>query len=125
MRNDASVTRQRFHRSGSGVIDAFHKHWDELEKRRQKTGTHAGPYKIAPYYFYYGHRYAAQAIEMLPEKERPRERERLLKTILKTRDPDGTWNDRVFPRSRNYGTSMVALALMGNKIPIPPQFPKK
>jgi hypothetical protein len=106
-------------------IDAFHKHWDELEKRRQKTGTHAGPYKIAPYYFYYGHRYAAQAIEMLPEKERPRERERLLKTILKTRDPDGTWNDRVFPRSRNYGTSMVALALMGNKIPIPPQFPKK
>src|SRR5262249_10255128 len=49
-------------------IDAFHKYWDELEKRRKKKGTHEGKYLIAPYYFYYGHRYAAQAIEMLPAK---------------------------------------------------------
>src|SRR5262249_45485244 len=66
------------------ALDAFFKHWDELEKRRKKTGTHEGPYHIAPYYFYYGHRYAAQAIQMLPEKNRAKERERLLETILKT-----------------------------------------
>ncbi len=40
-------------------IDAFHTHWQELEKRRQKPGTHEGDYKIAPYFFYYGHRYCA------------------------------------------------------------------
>jgi hypothetical protein len=106
------------------ALDAFYKNWDELEKRRQKAGTHEGPYHIAPYYFYYGHRYAAQAIEMLPEKERAKERERLLAVLLKTREEDGTWNDRVFPRSKNYGTSMVLLALIGDKGPPPPALPK-
>jgi hypothetical protein len=107
------------------ALDAFYKHWDELEKRRKKTGTHEGPYHIAPYYFYYGHRYAAQAIQMLPEKNRAKERERLLETILKTRDDDGTWNDRVFARSRNYGTAMIVLALLGDQAPLPPKFEKK
>lgn len=108
-----------------GAVAAFHKHWDELEKRRQKTGTHEGPYRIAPYYFYYGHRYAAQAIEMLPEKERAAERERLLKVLFRTRDKDGTWNDRVFPRSKNYGTAMAALVLLADKVPVPPKYTRK
>ncbi|MGE0481547.1 MAG: hypothetical protein AB7Q17_13850 [Phycisphaerae bacterium] len=102
------------------AVDAFHAHWDELEKRRGKTGTHAGPYGIAPYYFYYGHRYAAQAIQMLPENDRARERARMLDVILRTRADDGTWNDRVFPRSRNYGTAMIVLALLGDRAPLPP-----
>jgi hypothetical protein len=108
-----------------GSINAFHTHWEELEKRRQKTGTHEGPYQIAPYYFYYGHRYVAQAIEMLPAAERPAERERLLGVLLKTRDEDGTWNDRVFPRSKNYGTAMVVLALLGDKAPRPAGWDRK
>lgn len=107
------------------AVEAFHKYWDELEKRRKQRGTHEGKYKIAPYYFYYGHRYAAQAIELLPEHDRPRERERLLRVILKTRDEDGTWNDRIFPRSRNYGTAMIVLALLGEKTMIPPGYRKK
>ena len=101
-------------------IEAFHRHWDELENRRKKSGTHAGPYGIAPYYFYYGHRYAAQAIEMLPAERRERERDRLLEVVLRTRDADGTWNDRVFDRSRNFGTAMVVLALLGEKTRLPP-----
>ena len=32
-------------------IEVFHKYWDELEKRRKKSGTHMPPYGIAPYYF--------------------------------------------------------------------------
>lgn len=108
-----------------GALDGFFKHWDELEKRRKKPGTHVGEYSIAPYYFYYGHRFAAQAIQMLPEKVRAKERERLLETILKTRDADGTWNDRVFPRSRNYGSSMIVLALLSDKPPLPPKYVKK
>lgn len=103
-----------------GALNSFHRHWDELEKRRRKTGTHEGPYRIAPYYFYYGHRYAAQAIQMLPEASRAEERERLLKVLLKTRDSDGTWNDRVFDRSRAFGTAMAVLALIGDAAPLPP-----
>ena len=103
-------------------IEAFHTHWDELEKRRKKSGTHEGPYLIAPYYFYYGHRYAAQAIELLPEPEREPRRKRLFELLLRTRDPDGTWNDREFPRSRKYGTAMVALALLSPTIGPPPAY---
>jgi hypothetical protein len=83
------------------------------------------PHNIAPYYFYYGHRYAAQAIEMLPEAKRKAERAKLVDVILKTRDEDGTWNDRVFERSRNYGTAMVVLALLNEKTPVPAKYEKK
>jgi hypothetical protein len=106
------------------ALDNFYKYWNALEKRRKKEGYdgHQGPYMIAPYYFYYGHRYAAQAIQHLPEKNRARERTRLLEKILQTRDADGTWNDVLFSRARSYGTSMVVLALLGDKAPLPPKF---
>lgn len=92
-------------------INAFHEHWDELEKRRQKTGTHVPPYGVAPYYFYYGHRYLAQAILMLPEEEQLKEFERFEEVLLRTKEDDDTWNDRVFKRSKAFGTAMSLLAL--------------
>ena len=102
-------------------IDAFHLHWQQLENRRQKSGTHEGPYLVAPYYFYYGHRYAAQAIEMLPETRRNSQRDRLYQLLMRTKSTDGTWNDRIYPRSRAYGTAMVMLALMSDRIGAPPR----
>lgn len=98
----------------------FFEHWEELEKRRKKTGTHKGPFGIAPYYFYFAHRYAAQAIEMLPSSSRPALRDRLDKVVFKTGDSDGTWNDRVFKRSRNYGTAMILMAIAGQQYLTPP-----
>ncbi|MFN0207595.1 MAG: prenyltransferase/squalene oxidase repeat-containing protein [Planctomycetota bacterium] len=104
-------------------IDAFFEHWGELEKRRAKTGTHIGTYGIAPYYFYYAHRYTAMAIELLPKEKRDAERKRLLEYILKTKDEDGSWNDRHFPRSKAYGTAMVILALLRENGPMPQRLP--
>lgn len=101
-------------------IDAFHEHWDELEKRRAQTGTHVAPYGVAPYYFYYGHRYLAHAIEQLPEDARAAEHDRLLEKLLRTISDEGTWNDRVFPRSANFGTAMAVQALLGADVPMPP-----
>lgn len=100
-------------------LDDFHAHWEELEKRRKRTGTHEGPYRIAPYYFYFAHRSVAGAIDLLPEERRAPERERLIEKLLKTRDPDGTWNDRIYPRSRNFGTAMAILALCSPGLPPP------
>jgi hypothetical protein len=104
-----------------GALDAFVKYWDELAKRRKQGGTHEPPFMIAPYYFYYGHRFAAQAIERLPEAARAARREQLAELLQRTRDDDGTWNDRVFARSRAFGTSMAILALLGPRAPQPPE----
>ena len=93
------------------ALDAFIVHWEWLEKRRKQNGTHIPPYGIAPYYFYYAHYFAAEAIELLPERERAEYRRRFHEILFRTRDADGTWNDRVFPRSANYGTAMSILAL--------------
>jgi hypothetical protein len=93
------------------AIDLFFEHWEWLEKRRKQTGTHVAPYMIAPYYFFYAHRYAAQAIELLPAEQRPAYRQKLYRLLWKVREESGGWNDRVFPRSENFGTAMTMLSL--------------
>jgi len=114
------VSEVALKRTGHGDVDrlraaleAFAEHWDELEKRRARPGTHEPPYGVAPYYFYFAHRYAAEAIELLPPDERAEHRARLLGLLWLTRhEQDGTWNDRVFPRSASYGTAMSILAIL-------------
>jgi len=102
-----------------GAIDAFLVHWQWLEDRRAKPGTHAGRYGIAPYYFYFAHLYAAQAVELLPAHERAEYRRRTRELLLATRSETGSWNDRVFPRSVSYGTSTAILSLMMAEAPPP------
>lgn len=114
------ISEVALHRAGkgnpdrlAGAIDAFIEHWGELEKRRAKPGTHEPPYGVAPYYFYFAHRYAAEAVELLGDELRPEKRARVLSLLWRTRnEADGTWNDRVFERSANYGTAMSVLAIL-------------
>jgi hypothetical protein len=93
------------------AVDSFFEHWQELEVRRQKNGTHIPPYGVAPYYFMYAHHAAAQAIAALDDEDaRDAATEKLCATLLKVREKNGGWNDRVFERSLNYGTAMALLA---------------
>jgi hypothetical protein len=89
------------------AVDAFFEHWQELLKRKSKNGTHEGAYGVAPYYFFYAHGYAAEAIEELPEAKRAALRTRLAALLFEVREKDGSWNDRVFPRSKAYGTAQA------------------
>lgn len=93
------------------AIDAFVRHWDQLERRRARTGTHVPPYGVAPYYFQFAHWYAAQAAELLDGERRDECRRRVAALTWATRAPDGTWNDRVFPRSAAFGTATSLMAL--------------
>ncbi|MCI0365134.1 MAG: terpene cyclase/mutase family protein [Phycisphaerales bacterium] len=104
------------------AVDAFIVHWSWLDKRRAQEGTHAAPYGIAPYYFYYAHYYAAQAVELLPEHERQEYRRRIRELLMSVRLPGGTWNDRVFERSSNYGTAMALMALTMPQTPRPAEW---
>jgi len=101
------------------ALDLFHDHWWELSQRSAKPGDHEGPYNIAPYYFFFGHRYAGQAIRLLPVPARDREQDRLRVALLKTRENDGTWNDRNFEGARAYSTAMALLALLGERDLLP------
>lgn len=101
---DAAEVRQ--------ACTAFLNHWGELLKRKGRNGTHQAPYGVAPYYFMYAHGYAAEAIERLPEDERPIWRDRLTRLLMSVHDGEKAgWNDRVFDRSAAYGTSIAVLAL--------------
>ncbi len=104
----------------AAAVERFFEHWDALEVRRKKTGTHIQPYGVAPYYFLYGHWYAAQAIELLPDAAlRDRQRGRMRDLLARTREPDGSWNDRQFPRSGGYGTALAVLCLCMPELPKP------
>ena len=105
-------------------IDDFFACWGELDKRRAQTGTHIPPYMIAPYYFHYGHTYVAQAIELLPEADRPAYRAKMREVYWMTREKDGSWNDRVFPRSAGFGTAMASLGLLMPHLPAPAPAPR-
>ena len=94
------------------AVERFFEFWPELEKRRKQQGTHVPPYNVAPYYFFYAFNHAAMAIELLPEAERAENRAKFRELLFKVRDGDGTWNDRVFPRSASFGTAMSVLALV-------------
>ncbi len=102
-----------------GSLDAFLVHWPWLDQRRAKPGTHSGPYSIAPYYFYYAHRAAARAIELLPANERAEYRRRLLALLFSVRQEDGTWNDRVFPRTAAFGTSCALMVMQAPQAKAP------
>lgn len=101
------------------ALDAFFAHWDRLDERRAKPKTHEPPFGVAPYYFYFAHHAAAQAIELLPERDRPEYRKLLRQRLYQVRLDDGSWNDRVFPRSANYGTACALMALAMPNTPKP------
>jgi hypothetical protein len=102
------------------AVERFFEHWDDLAVRKSRTGTHIKPYGIAPYYFLFGHVYAAQAIEQIPDESR-RERLRLemREVLARSREDDGSWNDRQFPRSAGYGTAMALLTMHMPHLPKP------
>jgi hypothetical protein len=95
------------------AVERFFENWGALEVRRKKTdGPHVQPYGVAPYFFLYGHWYCAQAIEMLDDPAlRAKQRARLQDLLEKTREPDGSWNDRQFGRSAGYGSALAILCL--------------
>lgn len=112
----------------ASAVNAFHAHWDALEARRAKSGTHLAPYGVAPYYFMFAHWRAAIAVQLASTEDRPALRAKVLECLARTRATGGTWNDRVFPRSANFGTACALLVLGAPTAPPPAgwaELPKK
>lgn len=102
------------------AVDLFFAHWDDLAVRKSQLGTHIKPYGIAPYYFLYGHVYAAQAIEQIDDADkRAALRGKMLAMLAKCREEEGGWNDRQFECSGGYGTALALLAMHMPHLPKP------
>jgi hypothetical protein len=102
------------------AIYRFFAHWDDLAVRKSQTGTHIKPYGIAPYYFMFGHVYCAQGIEQLASAEKREQLRARLRVVLeRSREEDGSWNDRQFGRSGGYGTAFALLTLHMPNLPKP------
>jgi len=101
------------------AVDAFfvEENWKELLKRKSKQGTHLKPYGVAPYYFIFGHTYAALSAEYLPADMQDRYRTKMRELLWRTIEDHAGWNDRIFPRSESYSTAMAILALIARDLP--------
>lgn len=104
------------------AVEGFFQGWNDLLWRKSEEGTHIGKYSIAPYYFMFGHTYAGLAIEHLPKAERAKFRDQLRQLLWRTRQKNGGWNDRIFPRTESYSTAMALLALMAPQLPKVPAY---
>ena len=88
----------------------------EYEKVRT-SHAHADPHKIAGYYYYHAHSYAARALRLLAAKEGAPTKERtarvatLLDSLIREQDAEGAWMDAPCG-DRPYATALAVLALL-------------
>lgn len=79
---------------------------------RKKPIPHESFFQVAGYFYYYGHYYAAMAINMLPEAERPYFQQHLAHILLPLQEKDGSWWDYPFYNyHQQYGTAMALYTL--------------
>ena len=86
---EQSVTDERL-REG---LEAFFEEHRFLDAARLRPIPHEAYYANAGYFYFFGHYYAALAIELLPEAEREALHARLRPHLVKTLRPDGSTTD--------------------------------
>ncbi len=83
-----------------------------LDMARKRPIPHESHFQVAAYFFYYGHYYAAQCLEQLPESERPFFQNHLAKVLIPLQGKDGTWWDfPMYDYHRQYGTAFALMSL--------------
>jgi len=80
---------------------------------RKRPIPHESHFYVAGYFYYYGHWYAAQCIELLPPADRPPFQDQLAHLILPLQEKDGSWWDYPFYNyHQQYGTAMAVMTLL-------------
>jgi hypothetical protein len=83
-----------------------------LDIGRKRPIPHEAWFQIAGYFFYYGHYYAAFAIDQIPEDKQPPLRAQLAHVILKLQEKDGSWWDYpLYNYHQPYGTAFALMTL--------------
>jgi hypothetical protein len=84
-----------------------------LSMARKRPVPHDSYFQVAGYFYYYGHWYAAQCIDQLPQGDRPYFQDHLAHIILPLQEKDGSWWDfPLYNYHRQYGTAMAVMTLV-------------
>ena len=84
-----------------------------LDMGRKRPIPHESHFLVAGYFFYYGHYYAAQCIELLPQEDRAAHQAQLATIMLRLQEKDGSWWDYPFyDYHQQYGTAMAVMSLV-------------
>ena len=93
-------------------LEQFFEHHRFLDAARMRPIPHEAYYANAGYFYFFGHYYAAQAINLLPEAEREQWHARLRPHLAKTQRADGSTSDFLSTTYMIVGsTSYLSLAL--------------
>jgi hypothetical protein len=93
------------------AVENFFTHRQGLEDvRKRDRKTHQGPFDNAPYYFLFGHFYAAAALDELDRAFRAERAKKLEEIFMSIRERDGTWLDGRIT-GKDYGVAMALLTL--------------
>lgn len=104
---DERVPPERLRRG----LDAFFEHHRFLDVARLRPVPHEAYYQNAGYFYFFGHYYAAQAIECLPADEREAWHRKLRPHLVKTQNLEGHANDFFGTGMRLASTAFLAMAL--------------
>ncbi|MCI0343292.1 MAG: hypothetical protein L0216_19470 [Planctomycetales bacterium] len=93
-------------------LDVFFKEHPFIDFGRKRIWPHEAWYATAPYYYYFGHYYAARLIEKLGEAGRRDYASKMHEAILPHQEPDGSWWDYpMWGYGKPYGTAYALLIL--------------
>jgi hypothetical protein len=79
---------------------------------RKRPIPHEAWFQVAGYFYYFGHYYAAYAIELLPPGDRAEYQSHLAKIIIDLQEANGCWWDYpMYGYHRPYGTAFALMTL--------------
>jgi hypothetical protein len=80
---------------------------------RKRPIPHESYFYVAGYFYYYGHWYAAQCLDLLPAAKRPHFQDYLAHILLPLQERDGSWWDYpLYNYHQQYGTAMAVMTLV-------------
>ena len=84
-----------------------------LEIGRKRPVPHEAWMKVAGYFYYFGHYYAAGCINELDPSERPHYQQHLAHILLPLQEKDGSWWDfPLYDYHQQYGTAFAIMSLV-------------
>ncbi|MBK7876489.1 MAG: hypothetical protein IPJ77_12190 [Planctomycetes bacterium] len=114
---DASVTDDKL-RQG---LEAFFDHHKFLDEARLRPIPHEGYYAVAAYFYFFGHAYAGEVINLLPAAEREAWHQKLRAEIAKCQWKDGSFMD--FLGSDHMGIAATSFSILALHAGLKPDAP--